>query len=96
MTNWRRTINIKPALHDYPDELREDEGAALVRYCKDYIVPLLTIEAAKASTTEEVVDGLALDEFANRLEEAETVYAFDRVLADLYDWADKREIWLGV
>jgi hypothetical protein len=82
MTNWRYTLDIKPALRLYDErgfEASRDKVVGILRTSRDY------------------VDGSGeLYWLVAELEDAQNVSDFNNVLSAVYDWADDESVWLGL
>jgi len=84
--NWRRTVDIKPILYKFQDQLEgADDEDDLAQQCAQELRTFLLQEAQGAfrSIIEELANVVSLGDF-------------NAVLENLYDTADVKSIWLGL
>ena len=88
--DWRRTVNIKPILYKFQDQLKdvddeEELADQLAQQCAKELRTFLLWEAQGAFRS-----------IIEKLEDVITIGDFNAILEDLYDTADDKSIWLGL
>ena len=80
MGNWLHTVNIKPSL-DLAGDVRDRDP-----------VPLEVLE----SLVQVLQSNPLTSPYIRRFKHCKTVRGFNNVLANLYNYADRERIWLGL
>lgn len=86
---WRKTIDIKAILH-------RDQGNLDPAYVAGVGKEIAALVRANVKDDEWTFE---LDDVLEMLEDIDlddAVEAFNGALADLYDWADRERVWLGL
>ncbi len=81
MTNWKKTVNIKPFIP-------EDDSDEAAQKCATSIRALLI---------ENIIDyNYDFQTILDDLEAADNCEGVNYILSALYDWADANNVWLGL
>ena len=87
MANWKKTVDIKAILKQYSND---DESQIDVASCARAFAEKIRAELPEYGQYAENFDDIADNEEYAELEE------FNYELHELYDWADRNLVWLGL
>lgn len=91
MARWRKTINIKPILHRDQANTSPEHVSAVSKEIAALIRGALS-DAEMDYTLEEAVELMESIE----PDEDDAVEVFNSALCDVYNWADRERVWLGI
>lgn len=91
MQRWRKTIDIKPLIHR--DQANTDP--TYVAGLGKEVASLVRAKTTEADWTMSLEDALEMMEDIDP-EDDEAVDMFNGALSELYDWADRERVWLGI
>lgn len=91
MRRWRKTIDIKPLIHR--DQANTDP--AYVAGLGKEIAAMVRKHTSEDEQTFALLDPIETLEDIDP-EDDEAMHTFNGALAELYDWADRERVWLGV
>jgi hypothetical protein len=91
MRRWRETIDIKPLIHR--DQMNTDPG--YVANLGKEVASLIRTKTVETDWSMSLEDALETMEDIDP-EDDDAADMFNGALSELYDWADRERIWLGV
>jgi hypothetical protein len=86
VANWRYHYNIKPAIDAGSELLNSDEEKAVE----------ISIEEILKIINKDSPGFLKAKDLFTQLREVKTIFAFNRMLDKIYNYADDNLIWLGL